>query len=155
MKKTCLNCRHFHGCLSEANSSYHMHNYCDRLNVSLSSNLTAEVGRFLRDYWHVISEMPSDSPSSALYDDFETGDACCWLFEPTDESDGGVLQDATMDANKDSNVELAIRVLEHMLTAVDTTEAADGEPQSLRYCHDEDELKYFIKLLAKLKKERR
>lgn len=155
MKKTCLNCRHFHGYLSEANSSYHVHNYCDRLNVSLSSNLTAEVGKFLRDYWYVVSETPSDFPSSALYDDFETGDAYCWLFEPADESDGHALQDAAMDAHKDSNVELAIRVLEHMLTATDATEAAGGGPQPLRYCHDEDELKYFITLLAKLKKERR
>lgn len=50
MHKTCFNCCYFHGCLGEADSFYHIHNYCEKFNMTLDKDLESEVNSFLEDH---------------------------------------------------------------------------------------------------------
>ena len=48
MKKTCFNCKHFHGCLAETSTSqYHIHDYCEIFKTILPFDMNTEVNKFL------------------------------------------------------------------------------------------------------------
>ena len=86
MKKTCHNCIHYHGCLSESEpSQYHILDYCDKFNTVLSSSVEAEVNSFLDEYWNTVCKAVADC--DGIYNDFETGDAVCWNFKEASNRD--------------------------------------------------------------------
>ena len=66
LKKTCMNCEYYRSELSDPNDTdYHFHNWCGMHGVFLDGN----------KFWNLRIDEP-------CCDDFETGDACCYLFEP-------------------------------------------------------------------------
>ncbi|MBE5758928.1 MAG: hypothetical protein E7332_02730 [Clostridiales bacterium] len=79
-----MNCLHFHPSLSDDNNSYHIHYWC-----SLWETVV---------YAHVLADrMGCECP---FYDDLETGDAFCYMFEPVDVP---TFPDEWFDKNKAEN----------------------------------------------------
>lgn len=69
MKKTCFNCKYYHGELCDPEKpDYHMHNWCGYWNAFIPQY--GKTDKF--DY-----QVP-------YYDDLETGEAFCWMFEAKD-----------------------------------------------------------------------
>lgn len=149
MKKTCYNCIHYHGCLSEQEpSQYHIHDYCDKFNTVLSHSMEAEVNNFLDEYWNTMCKAVADY--HGVYNDFETGNAVCWQFKEA----SNVWSDEYYEKNKKYNKELAIKTLEYMFkqnTVVSVTNE-DWELTLEEYL-DEDEINYLKDLLNRLKEE--
>lgn len=90
IKKTCLNCKNFIAVLcNESGSFYHIHNWCTRWQRQV--NDSALSGRF--EY------------EGGFYDDLETGDAFCYMFEPLDVP---AKPDEWFEKNKRHNLEHVI-----------------------------------------------
>ena len=156
MIKTCFNCYHFHSCLAAVDNTfgYHIHDYCDKLNMVLKQNMESEVNKFLEDHWQDKEDATKDTDikDTIVYDDFETGDAGCWMFEENYEKTG----DQYFLDNKRHNRILAIQTIKHMLATdrtynkweegYDTIYERYGEPG------DED-YDWLIGLLARLEGE--
>ncbi len=67
MIRTCYNCIHFCATLCDPeDTSYHIHNWCKLKRTILDPFVMADRYEY-KDIYH---------------DDLETGDACCYLFEP-------------------------------------------------------------------------
>ena len=150
MKKTCYNCVHYHGCLSEESpSQYHIHDYCDKFNMVLMNNFESEVNHFLDLHWRTMHEATADSNYS-VNDDFETGEAVCWMFDET--ANEPFWPDERFESNKKHNRELAIKTLEYMF---DKDEVWDEFGEYAHYklddYYDEDEISYYRDLLKRLK----
>ena len=97
MKKTCFNCKYFHGCLAEASpSQYHIHDYCEIFKTVLPFDMNSEVNHFLDDHWHTMHKA-SINCDSGINDDLETGEASCYLYK---EADKEFWPDERFEANK-------------------------------------------------------
>ena len=83
MKKTCMNCRWYHFTLADEDD-FHIHAWCEQWQTVLH-------GYALADRWEY---------SSPYYDDLETGDAFCYMFEPKDKP---AFPDEWFDRNKAEN----------------------------------------------------
>ena len=85
MKKTCYNCRKFYNILADDENKYHIHNWCRQWNVAIETSVLADKFEYNGPY----------------YDDLETGDAFCYLFEPRDEP---AFDDEWFENNKRENI---------------------------------------------------
>ena len=109
MKKTCVNCCHYHGYLGE-DSGYHIHDYCSSWNCCINSDMESPINAFLDSYWDDIVWDDDVGVST----DLETGEAYCWRYsENPQEND--FLSDKEMDKNRIRNRQLAIRTLDKLL----------------------------------------
>ena len=149
MKKTCFNCKHFHGCLAEADlSQYHIHNYCEIFKTVLPFDMNSEVNHFLDDHWHTMYKA-SINCDSGINDDLETGEASCYLYK---EADKELWSDEKFETNKKHNIELAIKTLEYMFEKDKVCDEFDeGTWYKLADYYDEDEISYYRDLLKRLK----
>ena len=111
-----MNCEHYHSCLAAVDDKYgyHIHDYCDKLNMVLKNSMESELNRFLDDHWKDKDDATKDTDirDTSVYDDFETGEAGCWMFEEafTEKSADQYFID-----NKRHNRILAIQTIKHML----------------------------------------
>lgn len=151
MKKTCFNCKYFHGCLAEADpSQYHIHNYCEIFKTILPFDMDSEVNKFLENHWNTMWKASIDC-EYGVNDDLETGEASCYLFE---EADKPFWLDERFEKNKSQNRKLAIKTLEYMFEKDEVWDEFDEYTwHKLDDYFDEDELAYLKDLLVRLKKE--
>ena len=146
MKKTCINCAYYHGCLSEAEpSQYHIHNYCDKWNCVIEKDMESEINSFLEDYW---DDLVWKEDEYGVSTDFETGEAVCWMYYPNEKEDS-FLTDERLEKNRLANRDLALRTLNKLLST-GKCHALEGEflidiPQ--------EDLMYLDKLREALLKE--
>ena len=84
MKKTCMNCTKYHATLASNDGAFHIHDWCEQWKTVLNASALANK----LDY-----ECP-------FYDDLETGDAFCYMFEPVDEP---AYPDEWFEKNKAAN----------------------------------------------------
>ena len=108
MRKTCQNCFHFHSCLSEENSWYHIHNYCDKHGKTLGFLMEHPLTRFLDSHWLDMCEANSDH--DGIYDDIECGLAGCYLFMAKDE-----INEEMMIIAFEKNRKLALNTIDHII----------------------------------------
>jgi len=151
MKKTCYNCAHFHGCLAEEDpSQYHIHDYCDIFGRVLPFDMDSEVNSFLDHQWHTMCKATIGC-SYGVNDDYETGEAYCWLFDELKEA---FWPDEKYEANRKHNIELAIKTLEYMFEKDEVWDEFDETTwYKLDDYFDEEELANLKTLLNKLKEE--
>jgi len=151
MKKTCFNCSHFHGCLAEEDpSQYHIHNYCDVFEKILPFDMDSEVNHFLESYWTTMCKA-SINCDYGVNDDYETGEAFCWLFK---EADKPFWPDERFKENREHNKELAIKTLEYMFEKDEVWDEFDEYTwHKLDDYFDDEELDYLRDLLKRLKNE--
>ena len=88
MKKTCFNCKNFVDTLCDPHTTYHVHYWCRQWNVTLATPCG------LADRY--------EYKGGVYYDDLETGDACCYMFE---EKDAPMYEDTWFQKNKQTNLE--------------------------------------------------
>jgi len=153
MKKTCYNCRYFHGCLSEEPPSYfHIHNYCTKFNQTLDRDLESEITAFLEEYWYTARKA---CPGIVLNDDFETGEACCWMFkEKFKEINAPDWPDEKFEENRKYNINNAIKTLEYMFEKDEVWDPNDSYTwYKLDDYFEDDEIVYLKDLLTRLKAE--
>ena len=113
-------------------------------------DMESEVNSFLDDHWHTMCKATVGC-SYGINNDFETGDAFCWMFEETSKPD---KPDEWYKENKTHNKELAIKTLEYMFEKDEVwDEFEDGTWYKLTDYYDEDEIKYLKDLLNRLKGE--
>lgn len=105
MKKTCMNCVYFHGCLSDEGSNYHIHNYCDQLGRSIGNIFKSPLNKDLEVVSGFIDYFP-------LCDDIETGDAYCYLFEATNPT----YNEEYFKKNKETNRETLKKCINMLLS---------------------------------------
>ena len=149
MKKTCFNCAYFHGCLSEEEpSQYHIHNYCEKFNRVLDKDLESEVNSFLEDNWNTMCKACPEN--IGVSDDFETGEAYCWMFN---EADKAFWPDEKYEENKKHNRELAIKTLEYMFKEQEVYDEFENAFVALTDYYSETEINCLKELLARLKEE--
>ena len=86
----------------------------------------------------------------SVNDDFETGEARCWMFAEADEP---LWPDERYEENLRHNKELAIRTLEFMFEEDIAYDKLAREWVKLDDCYDEKELAYFRGLLKRIKSE--
>lgn len=87
MKKTCFNCVHFCNTLCDReHPQYHIHYWCKQWNALIDGLALAD--RYEYD--------------GIYYDDLETGDACCYMFEPMEVP---TYEDEWFDRHKAHNLE--------------------------------------------------
>ena len=87
MKKTCFNCKHFSHTLSDPGSDYHVHYWCIQW-ATVISNPCGLADRY-------------EYKGGIYYDDLETGDAFCYMFE---EKDAPMFEDAWFEKNEQTNI---------------------------------------------------
>ena len=85
MKKTCYNCRKFYFVLADEVSGYHLHNWCRQWERTIESSSLADQFEYNVPY----------------YDDLETGEAFCYLFEPKEKAE---FPDEWFENNKKENI---------------------------------------------------
>jgi hypothetical protein len=153
MIKTCFNCEHYHGCLVAVDDKYgyHIHDYCDKLNMVLQNTNEIEVNKFLIEHWADMEEALKDTPlTNGVFDDLETGEAGCWMFEEADNK----ISDVRLLDNRHHNRALAIKTLEYMFAVdkvYDTSNSNDW--YKLDDYYDEEELEHLKNFLNRLKGE--
>lgn len=114
MKKTCMNCSHFHGYLGEEEPfSYHIHNYCDAWDKTQSCPMHSIINDFLNYLPCSLTaeELKEAEVELGTYDDIETGEAGCYRFEPANER----RDDDFFRRHFEHNKKLAIFVLRKIL----------------------------------------
>lgn len=149
MKKTCFNCKHFHGCLAEADpSQYHIHDYCEIFKTILPFDMNTEVNKFLDKHWATMYKA-SIGCGYEVYDDKETGEANCYQYKDADKE---FWPDERFEFNKKHNVELAIKTLEYMFEKDEVCDEFDKDVwHKLADYYNEDEISYYRDLLKRLK----
>lgn len=113
MKKTCMNCRHFHGCLGEETFGYHIHDYCDAWDRTNTCPMHSLINEFL-DYIPctlTAEELEAEGLDFGTCDDNETGEAVCYRFEPAPEQ----FDDEFFKKNFEENKKKAIYILRKLL----------------------------------------
>lgn len=143
MIKTCVNCAHFHGCLGEEESFYHIHDYCDQWNCVITHNMESDVNSFLENYWADMCRAVPDA--LGVSDDFETGEAHCWMFYSNDK-ECDYLPDKILNQNKEDNRQIAIKTLENIFKTNQVYDL-DGELVEL----DPEDKKRLLELYNKIK----
>lgn len=133
MKKTCWNCSHYHATLEEPNVFFHIHDYCDAWNRAEPCLMCSKLNKFLDDEFHdliddVIAEYGGDD-SYFINDDFEIGQASCYRFEAKED----IGCEAEMRKNFEHNKELALKVVNVILSKMDSEDE-----------YDDDEHQYYI-----------
>lgn len=139
MKKTCRNCIHFHGCLGEEESFYHIHDYCDVLDRTFSCPMYSIINSFLEDYC---------TDFDFISDDHETGESSCYRFDPIDTEDEK-FGDAWMKENFEHNKKLALDLLDKIITEGKCYNNIIGKEEILTEIAD---LNYFVDLREQIKK---
>ena len=149
MKKTCFNCKHFHGCLAEAGTSqYHIHDYCEIFKTILPFDMNTEVNKFLDKHWATMYKA-STGCGYEVYDDKETGEANCYQYKDADKE---FWPDERFEFNKKHNAELAIKTLEYMFEKDEVCDEFDEDAwHKLADYYNEDEISYYRDLLKRLK----
>ena len=152
MKKTCFNCKYFHGCLAEEEpSQYHIHNYCEIFKSILPFDMDSEVNHFLESHWPTMSKASIDC-DSGVNDDLETGEASCYLYKAADKE---FWPDERFESNKKQNRELAIKTLEYMFEKDEVCDEFDEcTLHKLDDYYNEDEIAYYRDLLKRLKENK-
>ncbi len=136
MKKTCINCVYYHGCLGEEENFYHIHDYCaawDRTNTCPTYSL---INSFLADY---------DTTGICIFDDNETGESGCYRFSPVEKQDEK-LNDDWMKKNFEHNKATALEVLDKIIREKKCYNSIWGKEEKL----NDDELVYFRGLREKI-----
>ena len=117
MTKTCMNCINYHGNICDdtyEESYWHEHDYCEVWERVMPK---MEYWGYLDAYWDELSERVEDLH---IYDDFETGVACCYMFEeaPTNKQidDGWFLNNLAHN-----------RFLDKLYQQIDEEEAKDEQ----------------------------
>ena len=86
MKKTCFNCIYFCGSLCDPNNqTYHIHNWCKHWNTFINAYGIADKFEY----------------NDCYYDDLETGDAFCYMFEAREKP---MFEDEWFERNKRENI---------------------------------------------------
>ena len=109
MKRTCLNCSHYHGCLREPDSQYHIHDYCDAMDRTMKSPMLSPICSFLDSYF--ADALLTSADSQGAFDDIESGVAGCYRFDPVDKS-----CDDQMKERFESNRALAIDTIDRIFS---------------------------------------
>ena len=154
MKKTCMNCSHFHGCLSEeAPSYYHIHNYCDAWDKTNTCPMHSLINSFLS---YFPCSITADELKEAgledlgVCDDNETGEACCYRFEEAPEK----WEDEFFKKNFEHNKKLAIYILRKLLRKnkqlIDSFSPVKDDFIYKEVELDEDDRKEYQELLEKI-----
>ena len=86
MKKTCFNCKNFSSILCDPDENYHIHYWCRHWNVCLD---------------HACNLADQYEYKGPYYDDFETGDAFCYMFA---EREMPQFDDEWFEKNKQENI---------------------------------------------------
>ncbi len=150
MIKTCMNCEHYHSCLAAVDDKYgyHIHDYCDKLNMVLQKTNEIEVNKFLIEHWADLKEVMSRN--DGVFDDLETGEAGCWMFEEADTK----AADEWFLSNRHHNRVLAIKTLEYMFTADKVYDTSDSSTwYKLDDYYEDEEIEYLKNFLDRLKGE--
>ena len=121
MKKTCMNCIYYCGCLSDDSSNYHIHDYCKRFGESLSNFVSSELNRDLGELCNYTSQL-------IIYNDVEIGDACCYMFQPKNP----MVSDELFNRNKVYNIETLLKCIDELLNAYDE-DNEENNPYSKEY----------------------
>lgn len=131
MKKCCNNCVHFHSCLGEEESFYHIHDYCDIWDRTNTCPMYSAINSFLDDYCTEFDH---------ICDDNETGESCCYRFDPIEKQEEN-FDDSWLKKNFEHNKELAIKLLDKIIlegkcynNILEKEEELDTE--SLKYFRD-------------------
>ncbi len=86
MKKTCFNCKFFCNTLCDPeNPVYHVHYWCKRWKAFIPSDSLSGQYEYSSPYW----------------DDLETGEAVCYLFQ---ERETPMHKDSWFDRNREENI---------------------------------------------------
>ena len=104
MKETCMNCIYFSGCLADESSGYHIHNYCFAWRKELTNLFKSEVNTVTNNLCDLTNKI-------CMYDDVETGDACCYRFAPTNPFN----KDEFFDNNKKENIKTLLKCVDELL----------------------------------------
>lgn len=136
MHKCCRNCIHYHGCLGEEESFYHIHDYCDKLDRTFMAPMNSVINNFLDDYCIEFDH---------LCDDHETGESYCYQFDQKDSQDES-FNDNWMKENFEHNKKLAINLVDKIIL--------EAKCYNNILCKEEelsvDDLKYFRALRKKI-----
>ena len=90
-KACCLNCEYYHPCLGEADSFYHLHDFCGVWEISNPYLYKHPLNSFLETHYLDVEEA---NGVFCVWDDVECGLASCYMFKKADDnklevSDGG------------------------------------------------------------------
>lgn len=99
MKKTCMNCENYHGCMTDdSDSGYHFHNYCSQWNIILKAD-ESEIFQLLG----LADELGINiSDLFPIWDDIESGIAECYMFTETSRSDP--IDDSVFESRHQANL---------------------------------------------------
>lgn len=150
MKKTCYNCEHFHGCLGEEGSRFHIHDYCDQLGqcISYDNAMSSEVSSVIHRYIDTYNKAYITARDT-VSDDLETGEAVCWMFKAKDTP---FWPDEQFDLNRKRNRKIAYQILYYMFTT-DRYYDEEGYPYEFYQSTSEEEYESLKKLFDELKIE--
>ena len=104
MKKTCMNCAFFSGCLADESSGHHIHNFCFAWRTELTNLFKSEINTITNNLCDLTGKV-------CMYDDVETGDAYCYLFAPTNPYNKNVY----FDSNKKENIKTMLSCIDELL----------------------------------------
>ena len=138
MKKTCRNCIHFHGCLGESDSFYHIHDYCDAWDRTNPCPMFSVINDFLDEYCIDFDH---------ICDDHETGESRCYCFSQVDKVDEQ-FGDTWMKENFEHNTILALNLLDKIISEEKCYNNIIGKEEKLKL----EDLNYFIDLREEIRK---
>lgn len=104
MKKTCMNCTYFSGCLADESSGLHIHNYCFAWRKELTNLYKSDLNFVVNDLCDLTNKV-------CMYDDLETGDAYCYRFTPANPYN----KDEFFDNNKKENIKTLLKCIDELL----------------------------------------
>ena len=141
MRKCCNNCIHFHPCLGEDESFYHIHDYCDVWDRTNTVPMYSLINSFLDDYF-----IDFDSISNGyINDDNETGESCCYRFEQIEKQDKN-FNDEWLKTNFEHNKDLALKLIDKIILEAKCYSRILDKEEDL----SADDLKYFRELRKKI-----
>lgn len=116
--------------------------------MCLEKDTETEVNAFLVDHWQTMCKACPEN--LGVSDDFETGEAACWMF---DEADKPFWPDDRYEKNRAKNKDLAIKTLEYMFEKQEVYDELERTWTVLTEYYSEKELDYLRDLLKRLKNE--
>lgn len=141
MKKCCNNCVHFHSCLGEEESFYHIHDYCDVWDRTNTAPMYSVINSFLDDYFVDFDA----SNVNYINDDNETGESCCYRFDAVEKQDEH-FDDNWLKQNFDHNRDLALKLADKIILEGKCYNRILDKEEEL----DAEDLKYFRGLRKKI-----
>ena len=136
MKKCCYNCIHFHGCLGEEESFYHIHDYCDAWDKTNTCSAFSLINSFLDDYCIEFDY---------ICDDNETGESCCYRFDEVEKQDEK-FNDIWLKGNFEHNKQIALKLVDKIILEAKCYNKITCKEEKLEH----KDLKYFRDLRKKI-----